>query len=121
MKNKILSIISIITFVIGVAALPCQAMAAEDNASSIGKSSGTTGSCTWSLDDNGVLTISGEGSMGSYQQEPAPWGTGIKKLIVEEGVTYLGSDAFENCSDLTSITLPESLNSLLEFLCPFYL
>ena len=33
----------------------------------LGASSGTTGDCTWTLDNEGVLTISGEGYMdGAY-------------------------------------------------------
>ena len=47
----------------------------------IGASSGTTGDCMWTLDDEGTLIISGNGEMDDYHwyNNAAPWGTEIKK------------------------------------------
>ena len=39
---------------------------------SVGASSGTTGDCAWTLDDDGVLTISGNGNMEDYQWDNVP-------------------------------------------------
>ena len=49
-------------------AVPFAALAAEvaPQEQSVGATSGTTGDCTWTLDDNGTLTISGNGTMGYY-------------------------------------------------------
>ena len=61
---------------------------------------------TWTLED-GVLTISGAGDM-----EERPWITykdSIKTVIVEMGVTSIYSGAFEKCTNLDSVTLPESV------------
>ena len=54
--------------------------------------SGTCGTnLTWSLDDEGVLTISGEGKMANYSEDStAPWysqRTQIKNVVIEDGVT----------------------------------
>ena len=86
--------------------------AAESNTSSVGESSGATGTCTWTLSDDDVLTISGKGRTDSYLRSSAPWGTEIKEVIVEEGVTSIGAAAFRNCIDLTKVTLPDSLTDI---------
>lgn len=83
----------------------------------------SSGSCgpnlTWTLDDQGVLTISGSGAMNSYMTfkgEPrAPWYSrrnDIKKLVIREGVTALGACAFLDCTNLTSAIVPEGIRSL---------
>ena len=52
---------------------------------------GTIGKCTWQL--NGTeLTITGKGSMGEYPD--SPWGTGITKVTIGEGVTAINKYAF---------------------------
>jgi len=64
---------------------------------------------TWSLSDDGTLTISGAGKMFSYYGEATPWGDDIKKVIVEPGVTVVGGCAFMGCNQLESVQLPEGL------------
>lgn len=76
---------------------------------------------TWSFDyETGTLTISGTGDMYdfSYYSEDipnTPW-VGIRNLIkhidVQDGATRIGSDAFLECSALTSVTLPNSVTSI---------
>ena len=73
-----------------------------------------SGSCgdnvTYTLDTDGVLTISGSGAMTSR-----PWGGNrdqIKKVIIENGVTNIVEDAFFQCSALTSVEIPNSVTSI---------
>lgn len=54
---------------------------------------------------NGTLTFSGEGAMENYQTMHfvAPWkeiSNQIKKIVIENGVTSIGSNAFYQCSDM---------------------
>ncbi len=70
----------------------------------------------WELSDDGVLTISGSGSMygWTYGQAP-PWYSyrdSIKSVKISEGATSIGSYAFQDCSSLTSVTIPDSVTSI---------
>ncbi len=80
--------------------------------------SGTTGECTWRLEGT-HLTISGEGAMENYvlyrDVVPAPWGTEVTKVTIENGVTTIGDWAFSKCEDLTSIAIPDSVTSIGEY------
>lgn len=69
-------------------------------------------SVTATLTHDGKLTVSGTGDMYDFEMISAPWQSCkslIKEVIVEEGVTYIGSGAFGNCSQLQQVTLPQSL------------
>ena len=68
---------------------------------------------TWTLSGDGTLTISGTGDM-----EGAPWLSQrdeIKKVVIKDGVTSIGNNAFRYCSGLTSLTIPNSVTSIGEY------
>ena len=73
---------------------------------------------TWSLSDDGTLTISGTDMpdyYDYYDDIAAPWHSQrdiIKKVIIENGVTKIGSCAFRNCSNLSLIIIPKSVTSI---------
>ncbi len=78
----------------------------------------------WMLEDNGTLTISGRGKMTDYLIEDKsnaqygwfyipPWQDvieNVKKIIVQDGVTNVGSHAFANCQNLREVVLSNSVN-----------
>ena len=70
---------------------------------------------TWTLDDEGTLTISGTGDMYNYNysnRSPFYDNSEIKTIIVEDGVKKIGSDAFFKCKSLISATVPDSVTSI---------
>ena len=74
---------------------------------------------TWTLDADGMLTISGTGAMKDYDynNNPSPVcsNSNVKKVVIKDGVTSIGSSAFDSCSNLTSITIPDSVTSIGNF------
>jgi len=72
---------------------------------------GGESSVTATLDENGTLTISGEGDM----MDVRPWGSvisSITSVIIENGVTSIGNSTFYGCTGLTSLTIPNSVTSI---------
>ena len=70
---------------------------------------------TWTLDEQGMLTISGEGEMEDYWQAgTAPWyehAESIKEVAIGEGVTHVGDKAFRRLG-ITSVSLSDSVVSI---------
>ena len=81
--------------------------------------SGTCGDkLTWTLDAEGTLTISGEGTMYDYGRVNAPWyeyREQILSAVVEDGVISIGDYAFRDCSNLTSIHIPAGVTSIGDY------
>ena len=71
---------------------------------------------TWTLDEStGTLTISGTGAMWDYEWSgETPWyGEEIQTLVLEEGITHIGSNAFAYHGQISGeLGLPESLTSI---------
>ena len=77
------------------------------------------GSCgkfaQWTLDTDGVLTISGRKNLDDFRYHGTPWHDirdKIRAVVVEDGITYLGDNAFEGCEKLETVTLAASVASM---------
>ncbi len=83
--------------------------------------SGTCGdSVTWTLDEDGIMSISGTGDMTDYSvdfQQYSPWyafRNRIKTVNVEDGITSVGAYAFADSSGLTTVDIAASVETLEE-------
>ena len=81
------------------------------------------GSCgtgaRWTLDDKGVLTVSGTGDMNEYTETSlVPWVDyvdQIKTVKVLTGITAIGSYCFFGCENLSSVSIADSVVRLGSF------
>ncbi len=84
--------------------------------------SGTQGTCKYAFDEKtGVVTISpmdgkeeGEFSLETPWESPYYMNQDVKKVIVEEGVTAIGTGAFIYCDNLETIVLPSTMYMMAE-------
>lgn len=71
---------------------------------------------TWTL-ENGTLTVTGKGALGTGNVNPIEWldrKAEIKNVVVGDGVTSVGTFAFGLCPDFESLTISSSV-ALLDY------
>lgn len=77
-----------------------------------------SGSCgdnlTWTLDESGLLTVSGTGTMDNYTFiDPAPWAdSDVRDVVIEEGVTSVGTYAFMGQTGIETVTLSATVTKI---------
>lgn len=78
--------------------------------------SGTWGNLNWELNQDGLLTISGNGDMNMpFDATTYPWlyyENQIKDVLINDNVTSIGSYAFLHYSNIVSVTIPSSVKSI---------
>ena len=82
-------------------------------AASSGICAQTAEACSYTLDDNGKLTITGNGAMSLNTGYYPPWGTHIKEIDIS-GITSISTHAFV-VSDIKSIEIPDSVDYLGDY------
>lgn len=121
LRTKILLLI--LTMALVVTMIPMNVFATETSGDTTIVASGECGEdLTWIYDSTGVLSISGVGDMDDYESyNSAPWHdyirksyesgtTSATKVVINEGVTSIGSYAFSYCE--CPIELPSTLTSV---------
>jgi len=95
----------------------------EPDSNGIALCSAASGSCgkkvTYTLSDDGVLTILGTGAMTNFtytdnDESNRPWHSereSIRKVVIEEGVTSIGNFAFSFCN-VQEVTIPSTVTSI---------
>ena len=65
-----------------------------------------------------TLTISGMGAMADYETTNIPWESNkndITSVVIENGVTSIGTLAFYQCDNLASVSIPASVTSIGQY------
>lgn len=103
-----------------------ESAASEDMETEIDPAGEKSGFCgaeentvSWSLDENGVLEIAGQGAMNEWQnEEEVPWNgyrDQITEVRIEEGVTSIGAYAFADCENLVKLDIADSVQTIGAF------
>lgn len=115
MKKRLLSMILALSMMLTI--LPVNAITALAANDSCGAN--LTYELTSNTDDPDTytLTIGGEGAMYDYSSSytTVPWDaqkSGITSVVIEDGVTSIGDNAFEDCSALKSVSGMKGVTSL---------
>ena len=116
MKKRIFSFVLAVLMIASL--LPATALAADIVNSGTCGAEGDGSNLTWTLDSEGTLTISGTGAMYSY------WNTGIvgfntpwrnlmvKHVIIQDGVTSIGSYAFIYNHTIESVEISGTVQTI---------
>lgn len=79
----------------------------------------TSGDCTVTYDpETHTMTVTGSGAMANYSESnPAPWASyndSVTSVVISDGVTGIGEDAFYNLPALTSLSMADTVTSIGE-------
>lgn len=81
--------------------------------------SGSAGKIKWTLNRlTRVLKVDCVGVMPDFSGVDTPWNnikTYIKSVVLPEGLTTIGSYAFQDCTNLTNINIPETVTKIGAF------
>ena len=98
----------------------CAVLALAGSAAS--EKSGECGTgVTWSLSDKGLLTISGSGKITAHPWTDEETISLVKEVSIGKGITGICDSAFEDCSKLTKVTLPDTLASIGAYAFPYWM
>ena len=70
---------------------------------------------SWTLTDDGVLTIFGSGKMCTNDNRPWKDLQSIRQVVIQDGVTSIGDAAFAYCRELTELTIGENVTLCIPY------
>ena len=105
MKKKTISLVLALLMVFSLLPLSALADSTIVDSGKCGKD------LTWTLDNAGVLTITGTGEM---NDDPWRWNftDSIKSVIIADGVTSIYGSAFDGCKAITEVSIPDSVTEI---------
>ena len=116
MKKRLLSFVLAVLMIATL--LPVTALAADVVASGTCGAEGDGSNLTWTVDSDGTLTIAGKGEMHSYENTGiygygTPWRDArVTRVVIQEGVTTIGSYAFIENRDIASVQIPDTVETI---------
>lgn len=117
MKKRISLFLSVLLCLTALIAVCCRMPARAETVSE-----GTCGeTLSWSLDDKGLLTVTGTGAMDEWNSSVSvPWNPlagSVLEVEISDGVTNVGAWAFYGCKNLTKLSLPDTVTDVGIFAC----
>ena len=117
-KKAGIFLLSVAGVIVGFSQMPVKAVSPEK--------SGTWGTVSWNLSEDGTLEISGKGEIKDWDSglnaDAPSWtqytmgdlDTKVTSIVFDEGITKIGANTFVLCSDATSIEFPSTLTEIGE-------
>ena len=121
-RKTILAIIVSFIAILGCATFAVNASAEEtttfsaSNVIAEGECGAGGDNLIWQITDDYTLYITGTGQMADYDYSPSmPWSSYSSSIVavnIGEGVTSIGDYAFNGCSAIKNITIPNSITDV---------
>lgn len=70
--------------------------------------------CTWTLDDNGTLTINGHGGIPEVSVAHQTWRETVTSIVIGNGVEGIGGNAFQFFTALKSVKIGRSVHTICD-------
>lgn len=70
---------------------------------------------SWSMTEDGTLTVLGTGAMYDYTGEDQPWHElrdSITSVVIAKGATSVGNQAFDGYANIASVSFPDTLQTI---------
>ncbi|MBR5285086.1 MAG: leucine-rich repeat domain-containing protein, partial [Clostridia bacterium] len=122
MKKRMISLLLAILMVLQCCPLTALAndmldgnLGVEDSIFGVVDGGTTADGLKWTLYDDGILYITGSGDMQDYHwlDNPVPWDlSAVTEVIIADGVTSIGEEAFFQAPVLETVTLPGSVKTI---------
>lgn len=121
MKKSVIALLLILTTIFVMCFSSTTTFAAESTV----VQKGTCGeNIQWSLDNNGVLKLTGTGGTGDFPYSEHPgwyrYAYDIKRIEIGEGITSIGWLAFDKCDNVTEIVIPKGIKEISSGAFSFY-
>lgn len=66
----------------------------------------------WTLSEDGTLTLTSDMSISWWYAHNRPYIESVKRIVIEEGVTYICREAFQNCVNVTEVSIPSTVTMI---------
>ena len=115
MKKTILSILLLLSFLLSGCGIIARNPRPESTKPTGPEAAPVARDFSWIV-TNGILTIKGHGAMPDFGSgSDQPWKAErnkITKVIISDGITRIGNEAFYHCNNLTQVQMPKSVTSI---------
>lgn len=116
MKKRMIAPVFLLLLMAALLTITATAAEIVDSGYCGGEGDGTN--ISWTLDSEGTLVISGIGRMLDYTysgfSSSTPWynsRNSITRVVLQNGIVYVGDNSFAGCNRMTSIIIPNSVTS----------